>query len=215
MFAVFGIAVAVISLLVLSHLSSEIHLHDVRQSFRAIPGQTLLLAAVFTIVSFAAVALYDVVAVQTIAPGRVPYRISAMAGAAGYAISNALGFSLLTGGALRYRVYAAEGIETADIGRIIGTSWIAIWFAFVILIAVALVTDPSRIPWLVSFGPVADQMVGALVLVAVAVLLFWLSRRERVLPVGKISVRLPSTQGALMQIVAGLVDVSAAAATLY
>ncbi|MDP1092273.1 hypothetical protein Q6316_28905, partial [Klebsiella pneumoniae] len=84
----------------------------------------------FTFVSFAAVALYDVVAVETIAPKRVPYYISAMAGGAGYAISNALGFSLLTGGALRYRVYAAEGINVADIGRIIGTSWLAIWFAF-------------------------------------------------------------------------------------
>lgn len=215
LFAFVGIAVAIISLLVLSHLSSDIYLHDVRQSLREIPGNLLLLALFFTIVSFAAVALYDVVAVETIAPGRVPYRISAMAGGAGYAISNALGFSLLTGGALRYRIYAAEGIDTADIGRIIATSWMAIWFAFLILIAVALVTDPSRIPWIVSFGPVVDEVIGASILIAVAVLLYWLSRRERTLRIGKMSVRLPSTQGALLQIVAGLVDVAAAAATLY
>lgn len=215
LFAFFGIAVAIISLLVLTHLSSDVYIHDVRQSLHAIPGRVLWLALFFTFVSFAAVALYDVVAVETIAPGRVPYRISAMAGGAGYAISNALGFSLLTGGALRYRVYAAEGIDIADIGRIIGTSWMAIWFAFFILIAVALVIDPSRIPWIVSFGPVVDQIIGATILVAVAVLLYWLSRRERTLQIGKMSVRLPSTQGALMQILAGLVDVAAAAATLY
>jgi phosphatidylglycerol lysyltransferase len=215
LFAAFGIAVAILGLLVLDHLSSGISIHDVKRSFNAIPSSVLLIALFFTFVSFAAVALYDVVAVETIAPGRVPYHISAMAGGAGYAISNALGFSLLTGGALRYRVYAAEGIDIADIGRIIGTSWMAIWFAFTILIAIALVIDPTRIPWVVSFGPVADQLVGIMVLIAVAGLLFWLSRRERTLRIGKLSVRLPSSQGAFLQILAGLVDVAAAAATLY
>ncbi|MRG57190.1 bifunctional lysylphosphatidylglycerol flippase/synthetase MprF [Phyllobacterium sp. SYP-B3895] len=215
MFAALGIGVAIVSLLVLAHFSSEISLHDVKRSLHAIPTSTLLVALVFTFVSFAAVALYDVVAVETIAPKRVPYHISAMAGGAGYAISNALGFSLLTGGALRYRVYAAEGIDIADIGRIIGTSWLAIWFAFTILIAVALVIDPTRIPWVVSFGPIVDQVIGTGILIAVAVLLYWLSRRERTLRIGRMSVRLPSSQGALLQIIAGLVDVAAAAATLY
>ena len=215
LFAFFGIAVALVSLFVLSRLSSEISLHDVKRSLHAIPSSALLLAVFFTVVSFVAVALYDVVAVETIAPNRVPYHISAMAGGAGYAISNALGFSLLTGGALRYRVYAAEGIDIADIGRIIGTSWMAIWFAFTILIAIALVIDPTRIPWVVSFGPVVDQVIGAVILAAVAFLLYWLSRRERTLHMGRLSIRLPSSQGALLQIVAGLVDVAAAAATLY
>ncbi len=215
LFAFLGIAVAAISLLVLSHLSSDIYLHDVRRSLHEIPLNLILLAFAFTILSFAAVAIYDVVAVETIAPRRIPYRISAMAGGAGYAISNALGFSLLTGGALRYRVYAAEGIDTADIGRIIGTSWMAIWFAFIILIAVALVIDPSRVPWIVSFGPVVDEIIGAGILIGVALLLYWLSRRERTLQLGRMSVKLPSTQGALLQIVSGLVDVAAAAATLY
>ncbi|MCO4316230.1 bifunctional lysylphosphatidylglycerol flippase/synthetase MprF [Phyllobacterium sp. 21LDTY02-6] len=215
LFAALGIGVAAISLFILSRVSSDLHLHDVRRSLHALPASSLWLALLLTLVSFAAVALYDVVAVETIAPGRVPYRISALAGGAGYAISNALGFSLLTGGALRYRVYAAEGIDTADIGRIIGTSWMAIWFAFTIMIAVALVTDPSRIPWLVSFGPALDEAIGISILLAVATLLFWLSRRERTLRLGRLSVRLPSTQGALLQIVAGLIDVAAAAATLY
>ncbi|MFJ7354530.1 bifunctional lysylphosphatidylglycerol flippase/synthetase MprF [Phyllobacterium sp. NPDC097923] len=215
MFAFFGVGVAVLSLLVLTHLSSEISFKAVKHSIHAIPNSTLLLALFFTFVSFAAVALYDVVAVETIAPKRVPYYISAMAGGAGYAISNALGFSLLTGGALRYRVYAAEGINVADIGRIIGTSWLAIWFAFTIMIAVALVIDPTRIPWIVSFGPAIDQMIGASILLAVAVLLYWLSRRERTLRIGRVSVRLPSSQGAMLQIIAGLIDVAAAAATLY
>ncbi|MBX8828513.1 hypothetical protein HBA93_23180, partial [Ochrobactrum sp. SFR4] len=77
--------------------------------------QTIGLAIFFTMLSYAAVALYDVVAVETIAPNQIPKRLAAVAGAAGYAISNALGFSLLTGGALRYRIYAAEGISLADI----------------------------------------------------------------------------------------------------
>ncbi|MDX7324890.1 hypothetical protein, partial [Providencia rettgeri] len=73
MFAFFGVGVAVLSLLVLTHLSSEISFKAVKHSIHAIPNSTLLLALFFTFVSFAAVALYDVVAVETIAPKRVPY----------------------------------------------------------------------------------------------------------------------------------------------
>jgi len=60
-----------------------------------------------------------VVAARTIAPGKITSPVAALAGSAGYAVSNALGFSFLTGGALRYRVYAREGVGLADIGRII------------------------------------------------------------------------------------------------
>lgn len=212
---VIGLVIALLAFFILGRLLQNIAFDDVLAAITQIPGTSILLALIFTTISFAAVAAYDVVAVDTIAPGKIPRRISLMAGAAGYAISNALGFSLVTGGALRYRVYAAEGINLADIGRIIGTSWFAIWFAFAIMIAIAMVADPTGVPWLSSVHPAVDVTAGLAVLGAIAALVIWLSRGERTLSLGRMSVRLPSSNGALVQIGAGLVDVAAAAATLY
>lgn len=214
-FPVGGILIALLALFVLAHLLQHTSRAETLAAIRNIPLTTLGLAIFFTILSYAAVALYDVVAVDTIAPGKIPHRISAIAGAAGYAISNALGFSLLTGGALRYRVYAAEGISLTDIGRIVGTSWFAIWFALIIMIGAALLIDPQDVPWLSSIDPRIDIVAGVVILAAIGGLIFWLSGGDRVLRIGQFSLRLPNSKGALIQIAAGLVDVTAAAATLY
>lgn len=210
-----GIVVAIFALWVLSQHINATSLGEIQNDLHNFPPGPLLLAVLFTVISFAAVALYDVVAVETIAPDRIPRRIAALAGAAGYAISNALGFSLLTGGALRYRVYAAQGIELADIGRIVGTSWFAIWFAFAIMAAIAMVAEPGEIPWLATLGPQLDLAIGIAVLVGIVALVIWLSRGERTLGFGRITLPLPSSRGALVQIAAGLVDLAAAAACLY
>ncbi|QRM54825.1 bifunctional lysylphosphatidylglycerol flippase/synthetase MprF [Sinorhizobium sp. BG8] len=210
-----GVVIALLALYVLEQHVHAISFREIRDDLYALSASRLALAILFTVVSFSAVAFYDVVAVETIAPGRVSKRVSAMAGAAGYAISNALGFSLLTGGALRYRVYAAQGIELADIGRIVGTSWFAIWFAFAIMAAIAMVAEPDQIPWLATLGPAVDVSIGIAVLAAIAALVLWLSRGARTVGVGSFSLRLPTSRGALMQIAAGLVDMTAAAACLY
>lgn len=210
-----GVAIAVVTVVVLQRFLNDLSLDHVLESARNIPGKHLLVALALTLLSFAAVAFYDVVAVETIAPGRVPKLLSACVGAAGYAISNALGFSLLTGGMLRYRIYAGEGIALSDIGRIIATSWLSIWFAFTVMIALALVLDPARTPFVDQLDPRLGLTLGIAMILSVGLLVVWLSRGERTLTVGKFSIKLPGSRGALTQIVAGLVDVCAAAGTLY
>jgi len=114
-----GLTIAAISFFVLWELLKTTSRHDTIEAFKSYTTPTLLLALFFTALSFCGIALYDVVAARTIAPGKITMPVAALAGSAGYAVSNALGFSFLTGGALRYRVYAGEGVGLADIGRII------------------------------------------------------------------------------------------------
>jgi len=210
-----GVVIAAMTVAVLQRFLGDLSLDNVLASTGNIPRPHLMIALVLTGVSFAAVAFYDVVAVETIAPGRIPKFVAASVGAAGYAISNALGFSLLTGGMLRYRIYAGEGIALSDIGRIIGTSWLAIWFAFVVMIALGLMLDPARTPFVDQLDPRLGLAIGIALILSIGSLVGWLSRGERTLRIGKFSIRLPNSRGALTQIVAGLVDVCAAAGTLY
>ncbi|WP_420961760.1 bifunctional lysylphosphatidylglycerol flippase/synthetase MprF [Brucella sp. IR073] len=210
-----GIAIALLALFVLQDMLRHTSRHETLLAIEHTSLHAIGLALFFTCLSYVAVALYDVVAVDTIAPGRIPHWLSGVAGATGYAISNALGFSLLTGGALRYRIYAAEGISLFDIGRIVGTSWFAIWFAFIILIGAAMLIDPADIPWLSAIDPRIDILAGVLLLGGIGWLIYWLSKGDRSLQIGQFTLKLPTSRGALIQVAAGLVDVTAAAATLY
>ncbi len=215
LFPIAGIAIAVLAVYVLENLLQHTSRTETLAALHNMPWATLWLAVFFTALSYAAVALYDVVAVDTIAPNQIPRRIAAIAGAAGYAISNALGFSLLTGGALRYRIYAAEGVSLADIGKIVGTSWFAIWFALIIMVGAALLIDPRDVPWLSAIDSRIDIVAGIAILGGIGWLIYWLSHGQRAFTIGSFSLRLPNSKGALIQILAGLVDVGAAAATLY
>ncbi|ELT49417.1 bifunctional lysylphosphatidylglycerol flippase/synthetase MprF [Brucella intermedia] len=215
LFPIAGIAIALLAIYVLENLLQHTSRTETLAALHNISWATLALAVFFTALSYAAVALYDVVAVDTIAPNQIPRRLAAVAGAAGYAISNALGFSLLTGGALRYRIYAAEGVSLADIGKIVGTSWFAIWFALIIMVGAALLIDPRDVPWLSAIDSRIDIVAGIAILGGIGWLIYWLSHGQRSFTIGSFSLRLPNSKGALLQIFAGLVDVGAAAATLY
>ncbi|KQQ81817.1 bifunctional lysylphosphatidylglycerol flippase/synthetase MprF [Aureimonas sp. Leaf324] len=210
-----GLAISGVAFATLHTMMSSLSVGEIHAAVAGVPTGALVLAIVFTVVSFAAVSLYDVVAVETIAPGRVSRPVAAVVGAAGYAISNALGFPLLTGGALRYHAYKSGGIELADIGRIVGTSWFALWFALAIMLGVALMVDPSGIPLLKDLDHRVDLVLGIGVVALVGLFVLWLSRGAREVRIGRFHMALPSHKGALVQLVAGIVDVGAAAAVLY
>ncbi len=87
LFPVAGIAIALLAIYVLENLLQNTSRKDTLEAFHSFSWSTIGLAVLFTMLSYAAVALYDVVAVDTIAPNQIPRRIAAVAGAAGYAIS--------------------------------------------------------------------------------------------------------------------------------
>jgi len=111
-----GLCITLLGLVVIHRTLGSVTLDAVSGALSQISAQALGLGLLCTLVSFAAIGLYDLVAVETVAPGRLPRPLAAATGAAGYAVSNALGFPLLTQAALRYRLYGprAVGIEAID-----------------------------------------------------------------------------------------------------
>ena len=70
----------------------------------------------------AALALYDVLAVRQVAPGRISAGFAFLSGFIAFAITNAVGFHVFVGGPVRYRIYTQAGLDAADVGRIVGLS---------------------------------------------------------------------------------------------
>ncbi|WP_323036418.1 hypothetical protein [Pararhodobacter sp.] len=132
-----------IAIFVLHKLASAVHWSDVKADIAASSWRELGLALLWTAVSFAALSFYDVLAVRSVAKGKVPARIAALAGAAGYAISNLLGFSYLTGTAVRFRIYAGLGLDVTRVAAVIATSWVAFWLGLLLVLGLLLTVHPQ------------------------------------------------------------------------
>lgn len=210
-----GVLIATVSLFVLWDLVEHTSRKDTIVALHNYDLRWLIMAALFTLLSYFGISLYDVVAVRTIAPKKIPDHVSALAGAAGYAISNALGFSFLTGGAIRFRIYAGDGIGVADVGRIISTSWFSMWFALFTIIGFALLLDPIHLPGFQFFNLTFDRLLGACIIISLLSLIIWLRGGEHQLRLYKFSLKLPGSKAALSQIAAGIIDLIFASATLY
>lgn len=207
--------VVAIAGLVLHHLSREVPLREVRDDLANLDAATLARAALTTAIGYLGMALYDVLAIATVARGRVPRRIAAVTGAAGYALSNVLGFAYLTGSALRFRVYGRFGLNWAQIAAVVTLSFASLWIGVATLTGGLMIAHPAGLLTALRLPGWLDTALGTALLLAVAALLFWLSARPRTLRAAGRSLPLPSGLTALAQIGAAVLDVAGAALTLY
>ncbi|MDP9134181.1 MAG: bifunctional lysylphosphatidylglycerol flippase/synthetase MprF, partial [Actinomycetota bacterium] len=191
------------------------HLDAIRAAAAATPPAAIAIAAFLTMVSFATMALYDVIAVRRVVPGRVPTRLAAFAGATGFAISNTLGFHLFVGGPVRYRIYATVGLDAADVGRVVGLAFASTWLGIAAILGAALALDPVGVPVLRRLAPAADRALGFAVLIGLVVLVVWLRRSDRTLTLLRWRVPLPGGPSALVLLVVGGVDIAAASGALF
>lgn len=210
-----GAAAVGLALFVIHEISGRIHLDDIVAAVTSVRVVDLWPALLLTAGSFAAMSLYDVLAVRRVAPGRVPTRLAIFAGMVGYGFSNAVGFHVFVGGPVRYRIYQTAGLDAGDVGRIVGISLVTFVGGLFTVIGLALLFDPAGLPVLHVLSPTDDRIAGAVVLALVAAFLFWLSRRDREIRILGWTFLLPSARSALLQIVIGTVDIGLAAAALY
>jgi len=113
---------------------------QLREAWIGTPVWAIAGALLGTALSFACLAGYEQLATRRVAPGRVPSELALGVGAVSHAISNTLGFHLLTGGALRYRAYCGLGLELAQVARIVAVVATCVGTGVVVVAAMAFVS---------------------------------------------------------------------------
>ena len=112
------IAIFLLALLALQNLLRDFHYHEVIAQLNALSGRQLLIALLFTALSYWTLTGYDLSALNYVGI-KLPYKLIAFAAFTGYAVSNNLGFMLLSGGSIRFRLYSAAGVSAGDIAKIV------------------------------------------------------------------------------------------------
>ena len=213
----FGLLVSAIGISVLHHLASEISWHDVKMDLAATPAWKLGAGLAFTALSFLAISGYDVLAIRRLGGSKIPAHIAALTGAAGFAVSNLFGFSWLTGGILRSRVYARYGIETTGIAALIGAIWYSLTLAIAILLSIFLTFQLVQPGATFSMPGQLQTVSGIAIALAVAGTLFavWRRHPDEPLRVGVWTFPLPTFPQTIRQILLSFGDLVGASLALY
>ncbi|WP_420584224.1 bifunctional lysylphosphatidylglycerol flippase/synthetase MprF [Ruegeria sp.] len=209
------ILVMLIALVVLHELSQHVKWSDVQTDVANTSWTLMFIALCWTCFSFLSLSMYDVLAVQSVAKGEVPLTVAGMAGASGYAVSNCLGFSYITGTAIRYRIYASLGLDLSRVAGVIATSWIAFWSGLVLLLGILFTLHPDGISKILPISDTTETVIGLSLLAGLVVLFLWLAKGGRKLAYGGFGFNLPGGKLAGLLTLAAIGDLFGASMVLY
>jgi len=208
------LSIAGLAAWVLVERIEQIDLDQVLLDLRAVPVPIMLVALLCSAGVYTTVGLYEGIAVR-IASGRNLRRQAFRTAVIANPLGRAIGVAMASGGALRYRMYAPEGLSIREVGAVILLVAMPYVFGVGWLIDLSLLLhlqDAARAFKL----PVAIVAVFGVFGLAkdVGWLAFVASRKEPITIRGQ-SIRLPSLRDALAQIAFGLVQISLMTTILY
>ncbi|HEX4262178.1 MAG TPA: phosphatidylglycerol lysyltransferase domain-containing protein [Acetobacteraceae bacterium] len=212
--ALLGVLLLVAAVIAVRAEFRRLSFADIARSVEDTPAIALAAAAVWTVVSYAVLTLYD--RLGTIYAGkRVSYRRAAFASFCAYALSHNLGFPAVSGAAVRYRFYAHWGLTPAEIARVVGFCSFTFGLGGLVIGGVVLVFEPRAVPALGSWLPL-PVLHGAGVAFWAIVLLYVLAAtlglRVRVFGA---TITLPDARMAVLQVGLATVDVALTAAVFF
>ncbi|MCX7129139.1 bifunctional lysylphosphatidylglycerol flippase/synthetase MprF [Aeromonas sp.] len=201
------------ALTVLYHLTHSWHWHDIRVAIWSQPLPLLAAALLLTLFSYACLCCYDLLALHALGK-QLPWQQVGITSFIAYTFSNTLGFALLTGTSVRYRIYSSLGLATGEVARVVLFCSITFFLGLLAWGGGALLTcDVSQLlPEWPQWADILIKLAGAMALLLVVSYLCWpqprLCWREH-------SLTLPEFKVRLLQLLVALIDWMAAAAVLF
>ncbi len=191
----------------------DYHYRELREAFHGITGGHILAAACFAAGSYFMLTLYDVLAFRYAGVSLAYHRL-ALASFIGYSLSNNVGHSVLSGGAVRYRLYSAWGAEPGQIARIVTFCTVTGWLGFATMGGLACLLEPAGA--LPAMFPAHLHIPLGLALLGFSTVYLVLS----LMGLGAVRWRghelaLPNGRIALAQILVGAVDLTVTSAVFY
>src|SRR5690349_1286421 len=192
----------------------EFSYSDLLEAIRATSPGALGLALLATLVSYVALSGYDVSSLRYVG-AKVSYPVAAETSFIAYALSNTVGLGVLTGGAVRLRLYGAMGLEAGTISRAIAFNGVSFMLGISVVGAAALLWGATSVAPVLHLPPLLLQLGAALILAGTAILLYLCRDGQERRLLGRFTLRLPSMSLALQQLVISAIDIAATAAVLW
>ncbi|PZR17868.1 MAG: lysylphosphatidylglycerol synthetase family protein [Azospirillum brasilense] len=142
----FGLILLIVAVYVVQREFRDLKVSDVYAALQATSGHKLWLALGWTLLAFAVLTVYD--RLGSVYAGKpISYSRTALAAFCAYTLAHNIGFAAVSGAAVRYRFYAAWGLTSAEIARVIAFTSLTFGLGGFALGGLVLMTHPEVLPW--------------------------------------------------------------------
>jgi hypothetical protein len=199
----------------LTHALRNVDYDRVFEVIRATDFSTIALALLLVTASYGSITFYDWLALHTMGRNDVPYRIAALASFTSYPIAHGIGAVALISPVIRYRIYSGNGVGAIGVANICFITGLTFWLGNMTALGLSLLYEPAAISVIDRLPPGINRLFALALLCGVAAFLVWSWLHPRSLGRSEWLVHLPSGPLVLVQIVVGLLDLTAAALAMY
>ena len=190
-------------------------LSDIAHAILDIPFVNLAMACVACMLGYLALSLYDFLALNYVG-GHVSWWKWMLAGMLGFAISNNAGHAVVSGGAIRYRLYTRWRIRGGDILKMLTISGFTYFLGASAIVVISYFLVPHEL-FQNSIG--ASVGINALFIFCLITLLVYFATsiffHKKSIKIGQIKFQIPSAKMAFTQTILGITDSVLAGLVLY
>ncbi len=207
-------ALFALGLYALFRLLAEVDLRDVTAQIRETHWSTLLMAFAATICGYIALVGYDWSALRYIGKP-LPLPVVITGGFMAYAFGNTIGLSALSGGAVRYRIYSALGLDGYDVAAVSSFAAVSFGVAVTVIGLGAVLVHPMALANLSPLPPHLMQLVAVAGIAGILVPLAIAAVRQGELKIWRMTIKAPSLPVIGAQIIFSVCDITFSALALY
>src|SRR5256714_76617 len=212
---VVSITVIGIACYVLYHWLGGTDGDEVVEASRQTEPRQIALSALFVAAGYFTLTFYDWFAVRAIGRTDVPYRINALAAFTSYSIGHNVGASVFTGGAVRYRIYSAWGLNAIDVAKFCFLAGLTFWLGNAAVLGLGIAYHPEAAASIDQLPVWFNRVAAFGILLALVGYVAWVWAQPRGVGRGPWTVTLPGGPLTLLQIAIGIVDLGFCALAMY
>lgn len=212
---VLSIAIIATAAIILYRMLHDLEPQEVVEALHSVEPHHIAFSAVFVALGYFTLTFYDLFALRTIGRSDVPYRIAALAGFTSYSIGHNVGASVFTGGAVRYRIYSASGLDALDVAKVCFIAGLTFWLGNATVLGIGISLDPYAASSVDQLPPIVNRIIAAIALLVLAGYVVWVWQTPRVIGRSGWQVTLPGGPLTLLQIAIGIVDLGCCALAMW
>jgi glycosyltransferase 2 family protein len=214
-----GVAISItvigIACYVLYHMLREIDANEVIEAIKSTEPRSIALAALFVTAGYFTLTFYDLFAMRAIGRNDIPYRVNALAAFTSYSIGHNVGASVFTGGAVRYRIYSAWGLNAIDVAKICFIAGLTFWLGNAAVLGIGIAYHPEAASSVDQLPSWLNRVIAIAIIIGLVVYVVWVWAKPRNVGRGPWTVVLPGGPLTLLQIAIGIVDLGFCALAMY
>src|SRR6187399_3678163 len=210
-----SLLIIAIAAVVLYRKLHNVNVGKVLTAMATVEYRDVVISALFVAAGYFTLTFYDLFALRTIGRKDVPYRVAALGGFTSYSIGHNVGASVFTGGAVRYRIYSAWGLDAIDVAKICFLAGLTFWLGNAAVLGIGIAYHPEAAASIDQLPVWLNRVAAFGILLGLVGYVAWVWVQPRGVGRGPWTVTLPGGPLTLLQIGIGIVDLGFCALAMY